>query len=220
MNHVKIPVYLIPGMAASSRIFEFISLPEEDFELHALDWIPPVPDESLETYASRLSAGMTKENPVLIGVSFGGIIVQEIAAIRSVRKVIIISSVKTRMELPKRMQVSKTIRLHKLLPTSWVRYINTLDSIRIPLPAKSRLKLYSRYMYLPDPGYIDWAIDRIVCWERKEALPGILHIHGDRDPVFPIARIQNCLVVKGGTHTMIIHRYKWFNSHLPELILQ
>ncbi|MFT7428963.1 MAG: hypothetical protein ACI9IZ_001458, partial [Nonlabens sp.] len=39
-------VYLMPGMAASSLIFEHIKLPENDFTLHYLEWIIPHKQES------------------------------------------------------------------------------------------------------------------------------------------------------------------------------
>jgi thioesterase domain-containing protein len=36
-------------------------------------------DESLDEYAKRIAEKIKLENPVLIGVSFGGILVQEMA---------------------------------------------------------------------------------------------------------------------------------------------
>ena len=70
-----IHVYLMPGMSANSLIFEKIKFPE-NFKLHKLDWINPDIDESIENYAKRLSEKIVHKNPVLIGVSFGGILVQ------------------------------------------------------------------------------------------------------------------------------------------------
>ena len=70
-----IHVYLMPGMSANSLIFEKIKFPK-NFELHKLDWISPNIDESIENYAKRLSEKIVHKNPVLIGVSFGGILVQ------------------------------------------------------------------------------------------------------------------------------------------------
>jgi esterase/lipase len=48
----------------------------------------------LDDYAKRIAKKIKRENPVLIGVSFGGILVQEMAKHINTRKVIIISSVK------------------------------------------------------------------------------------------------------------------------------
>lgn len=35
---------------------------------------------------------------------------------------------------------------------------------------------------------------------------------------FPIQYIQNAIVIKGGTHIIIINKYKWFNENLEHLI--
>ncbi len=63
------------------KIFERIQLPEETFEMHLLEWFLPEQNESLEAYAKRMTLKIKHENPVLIGVSFGGILVQEMARI-------------------------------------------------------------------------------------------------------------------------------------------
>ena len=33
-----------------------------------------------------------------------------------------------------------------------------------------------------------------------------------------VCKGRNCIVIKGGTHIMIINKYKWFNENLPKLI--
>ena len=49
--------------------------------------------------------------------------------------------------------------------------------------------------------------------------PNLVHIHGDKDLIFPIENIIDSIVVKGGTHIMILNKYKWMNENLPKLIL-
>ena len=103
----KIHVYLMPGMAASSTIFEKIKLPEAIFEMHLLEWVLPKEKETLQDYAKRMAKKITHEDAVLIGVSFGGILVQEMKPFLKVKKVIIISSVKSNTELPRTMKIAK-----------------------------------------------------------------------------------------------------------------
>ena len=38
----KIPVYFMPGLAASTTIFERIHLPEDIFEIFFLEWVIPI----------------------------------------------------------------------------------------------------------------------------------------------------------------------------------
>ena len=85
-------------------------------------------------------------------------------------------------------------------------------------PSK-RMELYKKYLSVSDKQYLNWAIKNMVCWNQERPLPNVIHIHGDNDAVFPIKNINDCNVIKGGTHIMIINKYKWFNENLPKLIL-
>lgn len=216
----KIHIYFMPGLAASSSIFEKIKLPEDTFEIHLLDWIMPKKSESIKEYAERMAGKINHNNSVLIGVSFGGILVQEMAQFLNLRKLIIISSVKSNHELPSRMKIAKKTKAYKLIPTSFLSNVDTLTKYAFGSMVKERLKLYKKYLTMNDKTYLDWAIEQVVCWERTIADEKVIHIHGDNDSVFPAQNITNFINVKSGTHIMIINRYKWFNENLPEIILK
>jgi pimeloyl-ACP methyl ester carboxylesterase len=215
----KTHVYFMPGMAANAKIFEYIKLPEDRFQIHLLEWIMPTKEESIASYAMRMTLKIEHSNPVLIGVSFGGVIVQEMAKQISCRKLIIISSVKSKAELPRKMRIAKITRAYKLLPTQFVSDFEAFANYAFGDTIKKRVNLYKKYLSVSDKKYLDWAIHNMVCWEQEKGIPNIIHIHGDKDPVFPIKNISNSIVVKGGTHIMIINKYKWFNENLPKLIL-
>ncbi|MFN3640852.1 MAG: YqiA/YcfP family alpha/beta fold hydrolase [Flavobacterium sp.] len=210
----------MPGLAASSKIFERIDLPKEEFEMFFLEWIQPLASESISTYAQRMIENIKHDNPVLIGVSFGGILVQEISKIINVRKVIIISSVKTRNEFPLRMKWAKSIKAYKILPTGLVSNIDVISKFSFGDKVNQRIKLYEKFIDMRDKHYLDWALETIMLWDREVADHEVVHIHGDDDDVFPIKYIKDCIILKGGTHIMIINRYKWLNENLPKIILE
>ncbi len=216
----KIHVYFMPGMAANPSIFKNIELPKDRFEQHLLEWFVPDRGMDLSSYAKKMCKKISHENVVLVGVSFGGILVQEMAKIIPTRKLIIVSSVKLTSELPKRMLFAKYTKVHKLLPTGLVNNVELLAKYAFGETVTERLALYEQYLSLRDKYYIDWAIDQMVNWGQNAYSPDLIHIHGDKDAVFPIRNIDNCVSVKKGTHTMIIHRFKWFNERLPTIILQ
>ena len=108
----KIPVYFMPGLAASTKIFENISLPKDVFDVYFLEWEIPLEKESLVDYALRMTLKITHPNPVLIGVSFGGILVQEMALHIEVRKLIIISSVESNVEFPARIKFANATKAY------------------------------------------------------------------------------------------------------------
>ncbi|WP_428224638.1 alpha/beta hydrolase [Flavobacterium sp.] len=216
----KLHVYFMPGMAASSTIFERIQLPEDLFEMHLLEWVMPLPQESLKDYAKRMSATITEENVVLVGVSFGGVLVQEMAQFIAPKKVIIISSIKSNVELPTRMKIAKKTKLYKFLPTGLAKNVETLAKYVFGKGiVKQRIELYKKFLTRIEKEYLDWAIEQIVCWDREEADASVVHIHGDADEMFPVKNIQNYINIKGGTHIMILSKYKWLNENLPQIIL-
>ncbi len=214
-----IHIYFVPGLAANKEIFRNIKLPEEKFRLHYLEWLIPSKKETIEDYAQRMAGCITEKNVVLIGVSFGGVMAQEMSAFLKVRKLIIISSVKTKHELPNRLKVARKTLAYKLLPTSYILSTDDLTKFAIGPKTKKRLQIYQEYLSVRDASYLDWAIEKMICWNRSEPIKDVIHIHGDEDVVFPIEKISDCIILKGGTHIMILNKFKWFNKNLPRIIL-
>jgi len=215
-----IHIYLMPGMAANPSIFDGLKLPTDTFVTHTLEWFVPDKGMDFEAYAVKMCGKIVHDNPVLLGVSFGGMLVQEMARHIQTQKVIAVSTVKTKDELPKRMIFAKYTKVHKLLPTGLVNNVELLAKYAFGETATKRLDLYKKYLSVRDKTYIDWSIDHIVNWDQTLPPQNLVHIHGERDAVFPITNIKNCITVKNGTHTMIIHRAKWFNENLPPIILE
>lgn len=219
MSQELIHVYFMPGMAASPKIFEYIKLPEKQFKIHYLEWMIPIDNETIEDYALRMTEHITHENIVLLGVSFGGVLVQEMSKHIKVSKLIIVSSVKSVNELPRHMLLAKVTKAYKLVPTQLASNIDVLAKYAYGTKVSKRLELYKKYLSVNDSRYLSWAIKNMVCWSQEKYNPDIIHIHGDNDAVFSIKNISNCIKIKGGTHIMIINKYKWFNKHLPHVIL-
>lgn len=211
----------MPGMAASPSIFERIQLPSDIFEIHLLEWLIPEKEETIEDYAQRVAKNIKHEDIILVGVSFGGVLVQEMKPFVKPKKLIIISSVKCIAEMPRRMKIAKTTKAYKLVPTKLLENIDNLTKYTFGSSIiKQRLKLYEKFLSVRDKNYLDWAIEQMVNWKRTEIDPEVIHIHGDNDEVFPIKHIKTCVVVKGGTHIMILTKYRWLSDNLPKIMLE
>jgi len=215
----KIPIYFVPGLGASTLIFENLQLPEDQFEVHYLDWlIPKAQNEGIAEYAKRMCQRITHENPVLVGVSFGGVMVQEMGKLIPTRKIIIISSVKARNEIPKRLKLAKATKAYKLFPTKSMQNIETYQKYAFNGFTKKKIELYKKYMSMNDEMYLPWAIHNVLHWDQKQPNNDIVHIHGNEDSVFPIKHIKNCIHVSGGTHVMILNKAKKISKILMEVI--
>ncbi len=208
----------MPGLAASPKIFEYIELPPQRYCLHFLEWQIPKREETFDSYAQRMCKFIEHENAVLLGVSFGGMLVQEMSKFLNLKKLFVVSSVKSYHELPKRLKILKYTKAYKVLPTQWLSNIDLLAKYAFGETIKKRVDLYKKYLSVTDKTYLDWSIEQIVCWKQDKPNPKAIYIHGDNDLVFPHSCQGDCIVVKGGTHIMILNKYKWFNENLPKLI--
>ena len=169
----KIHVYFMPGLAASSAIFEKIELPEAIFEMHLLEWILPVANESIQSYAKRMAQLVHHQEVVLIGVSFGGILVQEMAAFLQVKKVIIISSVKCNQEFPMHFKIAKTTKAYKLLPTSLLLNIENLAKFSFGDSAVVFLQLNASCCSFSSSRL---NLDKGITWSMCQSFPRLFNV--------------------------------------------
>lgn len=214
---MKKQVYLLPGTAANSSIFERIKLPESRFELHFLEWMMPVnKNESLEAYAKRMCQKIMHKNPILLGVSFGGIVVQEMSKQMDCEKIVLISSIKNQGELPPFLKLVRRLKMHRLLSnkfgSSFEKWLDYFDGKK----SKKNTERYKKYLTFRNPVYLKWALDQAVNWKQKEKQKNTLHIHGNKDLVFPIRFVKGCDVIKNGSHVMVLTKAREISKILSE----
>lgn len=216
MNSEKTHIYFVPGMAAGREIFRNIKFPE-NYKVHIIEWLIPGKGESLDDYSKRMALHVENENSILIGVSFGGVVVQEMSRFLNLKKLIIISSVKTRSELPRRMKIASSTKAYKLIPTSLVLSVEDLTRFSVGPKSKKRLSLYQDYLHVRNKQYLDWALEKMVTWDRQEKVKEVVHIHGDKDAVFPSKYIHEYTTIKNGTHIMILNKGREISKKLLDI---
>ncbi|RLD78787.1 MAG: alpha/beta hydrolase [Bacteroidetes bacterium] len=215
----KTHIYFMPGLAASPKIFEYIRMPENQYVLHFLEWLlPETSDETLENYCKRLSKNIIHKDPVLIGVSFGGMIVQELGKIIPTQKIVVISSIKNNNEKPRHFVFMQKTRFYKLFPSGRISKMNGFPTFGLSKSLKRKLDLYNKYLGVRDKKYLDWAVYNVLHWKMEKDFTNLIHIHGSEDEIFPIKYIKNSIIIEGGTHAMIITKAKKISQTLEEFI--
>ena len=215
----KIPIYFVPGLAAGPEIFEHLELSSEKYELNYLKWIKPLAlEESISNYAMRMTDNITHKNPVLIGVSFGGIMVQEMSKYIDTKKIILISSVKSNNELPKRFKMAKFTKVYKFFPTKIVSNFEDYAKYFLGKSLKKRAEIYKKYLSVRGKTYLNWSINSILNWKQEKPQNNVIHIHGTSDHVFPIKNIHNAIEIDGGTHVMILTKAKKISKIIDETL--
>ncbi|MFK8046054.1 MAG: lipase family alpha/beta hydrolase [Crocinitomicaceae bacterium] len=204
-------VYLIPGLGFDHRIFERLELNKIDFEY--LNWIDPKKNETIKDYAIRFSDRIDDKlkEIVLVGHSLGGIIAQEIAAIKSVRKIILISCIKSRKELPLHFRIVKPLRIHKFfskkLTAKTIKYWGKNHDYETPEEQELVVDMVSKQ----SNNYLRWALKQLSVWKKPEVDSGtkIFQINGGLDKTFPLKLIvQPNEIVKNGGHFMVYKHSK------------
>lgn len=195
-------IYCISGLGADFRIFSQLKI--HGAALHPITWEMPEPGEDLAHYAQKLSSQIVHENPVLIGVSFGGMLTTEMAKQIPVQKAFIISSCKRRRELPTYMRAAGRVGIHKLVPYWLVTQHKQLN--RFIFDARSRAEeLYLKQMMLKDTqvDFIKRSVNMILHWNNEDCPHNLVHIHGDCDKLLLPGAVHADYWVKGGGHFMV-----------------
>jgi pimeloyl-ACP methyl ester carboxylesterase len=209
-------VYFLSGLGVDHRLFERQLSAGIDFKV--IPWKQPLKNESIESYALRMSEGIEeKNNLILAGVSFRGMVALEMAKILNPKKVILISSVKQRSELPVYLRLLKHIKVHKLLPSLLFKRIDFFIKWIYPLFGRMNSiekKIFIQMVADSERSVIRWAIDKIICWENKIIPENLIHIHGAADLVFPIMFIKNKITIPGGDHAMVFNEAEKVNEVL------
>lgn len=202
-------IHLIPGLGADSRLFSRLKLPGH--ALHYHEW-PQIGDRpTLHDYAQALASRIDTRVPhVLIGVSMGGMVAQELAVITSPKRTIIISSWKGRDEMPWNIGVLRCLRPERLLTGTMIRRVAPmLRLLRYILGLEDRVsqELGQQMLASFDPRDLRAMAHAVVNWNGPVSpVRDLVHIHGDKDRLMPIARIKGAVVVRGGTHFMVFSK--------------
>jgi pimeloyl-ACP methyl ester carboxylesterase len=207
-------IYCISGLGADEKVFSNLRM--QQYTLKYIPWLKPEKGETLQAYAQRMAASITDHSPVLMGVSFGGMVGIEIAKQLRLKRLIIISSIKSTGELPAWMRIVGKLQLNKLLPTRSYKYSEKVDNNRLGVSTPEEKEMVRAYRRSADPEYLSWAINQVVNWKNDWQPDNLIHIHGEHDKIFPVKKINASLIVKEGTHMMIYNRAQEISDYIEK----
>lgn len=209
--------YLIPGLGADSRIYNNIII--DGCELIKLDWIEPDKTDTLKSYAQKL---ILQNNivplSVVIGNSLGGMIAIEIAKILPVKKVILISSIKTIDEAPAYFSFFRALPVYKIIPGKLMTSMGFAIRFMLGKMSEADNRLFIDMLENSSPTFMKWAMYASLHWDNKTVPANVTVITGDNDKVFNYRRIGDPIIVKGGTHIMIFDRANEINAILKDIL--
>lgn len=180
----------------------------DGFNVVHINWILPLENETLQNYALRISENMTYENAILIGLSFGGILSVEISKIKKFKKIFLLSSAKTKSEIPFYYRILGKLNLLKIIPISVLKNVNFLSYIIFGAKTYFEKELLKSIVKDTDEKFLKWALHQIINWKNKDFDRNIVHIQGNRDLILPHYFVKFDYLIDGGTHFMTLNQSK------------
>ncbi|MNU65561.1 hypothetical protein D3C71_548550 [compost metagenome] len=210
--------YILSGLGADERVFDQIDF--GPFFPVFIPWEPLTePNQSFESYVKQLSIHVKTPHPILIGISFGGIVAQEMSALLNNCPVLILASIRTRAELPLWMKAGGKIGLQKMIPIKKLLKNKKGNHWFFGTKTQEEKIILDQILADSDPLFTKWAIHQIVSWKRKTTVSSkVLHIHGTKDRIFHIKKLHPDYMVEGGTHFMTVSKHDELSKIIREAL--
>lgn len=198
-------LYLIPGIGADGRIFKELKI--ENCDTVIIDFIVPEKNERLPEYAKRMAAKIDTTKPFsVLGVSFGGMIAVEISKFLKPEKIFLVSSAKTRNELPAHYRMAGYIPFDKLFTGNFFKKMGNLLRPVYEPESRRETAFFRQMTNDTDPRVMKRSLHCIVNWKNDKCPENVVHLHGEKDRTLPIKNIKNPVEIKDGSHEIILLR--------------
>lgn len=192
-------IYAISGLGADDRVFANL---KKYMDLDVIAWKKNLVNESLEEYAKRMTAEIDTSEPfILLGLSFGGVVAQEICKFLRPEKLILLSSLRHQDELQILIKIAKGMGVVEHIPTTLFRPPLPLCKLYFGSDDTEMLKGLIKDM---DLDLVKWSIIQLLNWKAKPLNIEPVRIHGTADRLLYYQ--QDALPIEGGHHFMVYER--------------
>ena len=210
-------IYCVSGLGADERVFQKLKF--QGYQPIHICWVEPKPRESIAEYAQRLTTQIESEHPILIGLSFGGIMAVEMAKHIDTKKVILISSTKNEREIPFYFKIFRWLPIYQILPARLILWFGQLfASWFFSLETVAERKLFKAILFDTNARFFKWAIHQVVTWKNELIPQNIYHIHGEDDRIFPFQFVSEDFSVENGGHFMIMNRAEHISKLIQKIV--
>ena len=195
-------IFVISGLGADHRVFCRINVP--GWKLIHVHWVEPLRGETLAQYAVRLKEQITGDNPVILGLSFGGMLAVELDGIIQGARLILVSTATLHSELPFYFRFAGKLGLHHLVPGSFLKRSGRFSRWFFGISSPDDIEIFKSVMKDTDPAFLKWAIAGILSRRDKKRPEHAVVIHGLNDRILPARFITADFYIKGAGHLMVL----------------
>jgi pimeloyl-ACP methyl ester carboxylesterase len=210
--------FFISGLGADERVFS--KLGDLGANKVFIEWLTNHDNESLHSYSQRLIDEYNiQQGDLLVGLSFGGLIAQQIAEILGMKTVILISSFRTKEDLKMIFNKGLTYRLHKLIPNVKSDLVANLVANFLNSGTASSRSIISEMVQSTDMSLMNWSIEKIY-QQDTELAPGITKVNliGSKDRIVKPWHNDTTHLIEGGSHFMVYEHAEIVSGMIRELV--
>lgn len=209
-------IYILSGLGVDRKVFSKINF--EGLQVIHIDWIAPLKKETIAEYAKRLSLQINDEHPILVGLSFGGMMAMEIAKLIKVQKIVLLASAKDESELPFLYKLIGALKLNRIVPNAFLKKHNRLVDYFFGISSKEDKQMLKQILQDTDVNFLKWAIIQILNWKNHAIPSSIIHIHGNKDRIIPMRNIKPTYVIENAGHFMTMTHAKEIELLLKKVL--
>lgn len=209
-------IYIFSGLGADKRAFNKLDL--SGVSVTFIEWEVPKRNEAIEDYATRMLQQISTTKPIIMGLSFGGMMAIEVAKQIDTEQIILVASAKSKTEIPFYYRVLGLLSLHKIIPASLLKRSNPLTNWFFGVSSKQDKEILRQILIDTDPIFLKWAIDKIVRWKNQSIIKNLTHIHGTKDRILPLCFVDCNVSIKNGGHLMTINKAEELTTIIEKIL--
>jgi pimeloyl-ACP methyl ester carboxylesterase len=200
-------IFIFSGLGADHRVFHKMNF--QDWEPVFIHWLQPFKNETIQNYALRISQQITEPNPIVLGISFGGMMAIEVSKFLPFQKLILLASAKTKQEIPLLYRILGKLKVPLFFPMKWLKKSNRLSYFVFSVSDQDDRKILDDIYHDTSPTYLRWALNAVCTWQNEEmcqnyipAPKNFIHIHGTKDRILYYSNIKNAVPITNGGHLL------------------
>jgi len=116
------------------------------------------------------------------------------------------------------MKVVGTLKLNRVLPVRSYKFTERIDNNRLGITTEEEKELARALRQAADKAHMEWGVNEIFNWRNNWIPDYVFHIHGDKDRIFPVTKVNADYIIKGATHLLVYNRADEVNKCIRKIL--